>query len=247
MIDFSPEFQPDGEKSTEAYTKIHFNAFSKGEQQQFKWRFKRIDNSEFDAEVILTPYDHLDFSKWMIIIQDISELKISEEQAKEISELKTKETINLTKQEKLQSELDLSIRELSSNLLLDSQRSNLLSSIRQTLLKIKPELSSQGQSEINRILRNIDRNVNLEEGWKKFQLHFEKVHPNFFVKISNQFPELNAKQLRHCAYIKLGLSSKETASLLNVAPKSVEMARYRLKKKMNFGCTDRFSEFIHSI
>jgi len=153
----------------------------------------------------------------------------------------------LTEKEELQSELDYRNRELSSSLLLDSRKSNQLTTIRDSLQKILGNVDVTTRKEINRLIRDIDRNINLDEDWKKFQLHFEEVHPNFFTKLNTEFPDLSSKQLRHCAYIKLGLSSKETAQLLNLAPKSIEMARYRLKKKMSFRTGDRFYEYILSL
>ena len=247
-LDFSPEFQPDGRPSKEVYQEMYSKAFSSGKLETYKWRFQRLDKSEFDAEVILAPYDHaLDLSRWMVIVRDITERKTLEKRAEELKELKIQELLNLTEKEELQIELDYRNRELSSNFLLDCQKSNQLSAIRESLQKMISQVEPAIRKEINRLIRGIDRNIDLDADWKKFQLHFEEVHPDFFTKLNKQFPDLSAKQLRHCAYIKLGLSSKETAQLLNLAPKSIEMARYRLKKKMNFGTGDRFYEFILSL
>ena len=182
-----------------------------------------------------------------MIVRDITERKTLEKRAEELKELKIQELLNLTEKEELQIELDYRNRELSSNFLLDCQKSNQLSAIRESLQKMISQVEPAIRKEINRLIRGIDRNIDLDADWKKFQLHFKEVHPDFFTKLNKQFPDLSAKQLRHCAYIKLGLSSKETAQLLNLAPKSIEMARYRLKKKMNFGTGDRFYEFILSL
>ncbi|MBK8505824.1 MAG: hypothetical protein IPL46_28700 [Saprospiraceae bacterium] len=46
------------------------------------------------------------------------------------------------------------------------------------------------------------------------------------------FPNLTQNDLRHCAYIRMRLSTKEIAELMNVNPTSVQIARVRLKKKM---------------
>jgi len=247
-LDLSPEFQPDGRKSKAVYEENYSKAFSGGQLHTYKWRFQRKDKSEFDAEVILTPFDRTyDLYRWMVIIRDITERETSEKRAQELKQLRIQEELNLSEREELQTELDYRNRELSSKILLDSQKNNQLTTIRESLQKIIGKVDAATRKEINRLIRDIDRNINLDEDLKKFQLHFEEVHPNFFTKINAEFPDLNPKQLRHCAYIKLGLTSKETAQLLNIAPKSVEMARYRLKKKMSFGSGDRFYEYILSL
>ncbi|MEM8909571.1 MAG: hypothetical protein AAGD05_17115, partial [Bacteroidota bacterium] len=207
---------------------------------------QKADGLSFDANVTLTPYNKTEgLSTWMLIIQESEVPKTQKDY--ELEELKIKEIESTAREEQLQTELDYQNRKLSSNLMLSSQLTQLLYSIRESLQELEADVSTKGKTRINRMLKEIDRSIDLDEDWRKFKLHFEEVHPDFFTKLLHRFPRLNPRQLRHCAYIKLGLSSKETAQLLNVAPKSIEMARYRLKKKLLLKKEERLSVFIQSI
>ena len=62
-----------------------------------------------------------------------------------------------------------------------------------------------------------------------------------------QFRDLKKNDVKLCVYLRMGLSSKEMASLLNTSVRSIETARYRLRKKLNIGSGDNLLEFISEI
>ena len=49
-------------------------------------------------------------------------------------------------------------------------------------------------------------------------------------KLKEAHPSLTKNDLKLCAYLRLNLSSKEIAPLLNISVHSVEIKRYRLRK-----------------
>jgi len=57
-------------------------------------------------------------------------------------------------------------------------------------------------------------------------------------------PSITPNDLRLCAYLRLNLSSKEIAPLLNISHKSVEVKRYRLRKKMGLSHDQSLSSYI---
>ena len=79
----------------------------------------------------------------------------------------------------------------------------------------------------------------LEYDWVKFEFHFKKSNPDFFSKLDDLHPHLTPNDTRICAFIKLNIPNKQMASLLNINPKSLEMTRYRLRKKL--GLAERFN------
>lgn len=93
----------------------------------------------------------------------------------------------------------------------------------------------------------IRSDIRLDKQWGKFKLHFEEVHPNFFSVLEQKFPSLSENELRVCAYIKMRLNNTEIMSLLNLAPKGLETARYRIKKQMKLSKKEDLNEFIRSI
>lgn len=102
------------------------------------------------------------------------------------------------------------------------------------LNNIKEELKSKDGGEgLKSVVKIIDKNLNNTDDWKFFQEAFNNADKDFLKKVKNIHPELTSNDLRLCAYLRLNLSSKEIAPLLNISPRSVEVKRYRLRKKMN--------------
>jgi DNA-binding CsgD family transcriptional regulator len=86
--------------------------------------------------------------------------------------------------------------------------------------------------QLRTLQRLVEHNLNDNEQWEDFKRHFEAVHPDFFQRLLGFFPQLTAHDLRYCAYLRLNLSSKEIAALLNVSLRGVETHRHRLRKKL---------------
>jgi AraC family chitin signaling transcriptional activator len=78
-------------------------------------------------------------------------------------------------------------------------------------------------------------------------MHFNNVHTNFFEILQQLYPELTEKDLKQCAYIKMGLSVKEVASLMNISIRAVEKARMKIKAKMNLGTEVNLSVHLQRI
>ena len=80
-----------------------------------------------------------------------------------------------------------------------------------------------------------------------FQEAFNNADKKFLKKIKSKHAELTPNDLRLCAYLRLNLSSKEIAPLLNISPRSVEVKRYRLRKKMNLPHDTNLTNYIIEI
>ena len=80
-----------------------------------------------------------------------------------------------------------------------------------------------------------------------FKIQFEKIHPNFFKRLADDFPKLTDHDLKYCAYIRLNMSTQDISNLLYIEKKSVEMSKYRIKKKLGLSKDQRLSEFLRNI
>ena len=80
-----------------------------------------------------------------------------------------------------------------------------------------------------------------------FKEAFRNADKEFFDKIKERHPELTSNDLRLCAYLRLNLSSKEIAPLVNISVKSVEIKRYRLRKKMNLPREVNLTDYIMNL
>lgn len=108
------------------------------------------------------------------------------------------------------------------------------------LLKITDELNKLNKSgketidaiEFKKILRSLTSEEKLDEEWKQFSIHFNKVHSNFLITLKNKHQNLNAHDLKLCAYLRMNLTTKEMARLMSISVRGVEINRYRLRKKL---------------
>jgi DNA-binding CsgD family transcriptional regulator len=88
-----------------------------------------------------------------------------------------------------------------------------------------------------KLIKNIERFFDNEDYWKEFQIKFMNMHPNFINEIKNKYPKLTQKDIDFLILIKLNLSNKEIATLINISYESVISKRYLLRKKMGI-CSD---------
>ena len=116
------------------------------------------------------------------------------------------------------------------------------------LNSIKSELKeTDDANKLKPVIKIIDKNLNNTDDWKFFQEAFNNADKDFLKKIKSKHPDLTPNDLRLCAYLRLNLSSKEIAPLLNISPRSVEVKRYRLRKKINLDHNASLTNYILEI
>src|SRR5690606_35616053 len=86
-----------------------------------------------------------------------------------------------------------------------------------------------------------------EEYMQAFEVNFEKVHQDYFNHQKLNFPELTQKELRLCAFVKMTLTNKDIAPMLNISVRGVETARYRIRKKLNLEHENNLLEYLEDI
>ena len=115
----------------------------------------------------------------------------------------------------------------------------------ETLNAIKDELSHlKDASGIRSVMKVIDQNLNTKGDWKSFEEAFNHADKDFFKKLKETHPMLTSNDLRLCVYLRMNLSSKEIAPLLNISNRSVEIKRYRLRKKINLNRDINLNEYF---
>ena len=150
------------------------------------------------------------------------------------------ETVNA----KLKMEVEHKNRELTSTAMFVAQKNQMLMELQDHLSKLTDSQSSISEKDLRNIRNKIRGNIRFKEDWEKVKLHFEEVYPKFFQNLTSTYPKLTSLELKHCAYLRMNLSVKEVARILNVEPKSVQMSHYRLKKKLGLGSDDVLSAHI---
>ena len=155
----------------------------------------------------------------------------------ELKELESSQKIIKLNNDKLRSDIESKNRELATSTMSIIKKNEFLNNI-------KNELSSGGKENINKVIKIIDNNLNNTDDWKMFQEAFNNADKNFIKKVKSIHPELTPNDLRLCAYLRLNLTSKEISPLLNISPRSVEVKRYRLRKKMNLEHDANLTDYI---
>ncbi|MCK6693750.1 MAG: hypothetical protein L6Q97_16840, partial [Thermoanaerobaculia bacterium] len=141
--------------------------------------------------------------------------------------------------EKLALELDNKSRELSNAALNLIRKNEVLQRLRDDLL------GANGDSRaLQKLARLIDRHLEGDHDWEIFEESFNRVHDDFFKRLMHDFPGLTPGDLRLAAYLKMNLSSKEIAPLLNISVRGVENKRYRLRKKLGLPEEANLTEYI---
>ena len=108
-------------------------------------------------------------------------------------------------------------------------------------------LTPGANKQLMKIQKLIKENISHDDDWQKFAQNFDVVYENYLKRLVQLYPQLNANDQRLCAYLKMGLSSKEIAPLLNMSYRSVEMNRYRLRKKMELSRDVNLVEYLQRI
>ncbi len=118
----------------------------------------------------------------------------------------------------------------------------------QFLSKIKKDLNNVDSiSKVSSIIKTIDRHLNNEDDWKFFEEAFNNADKDFLKKVKDIHPTLTNNDLRLCAYLRLNLTSKDIAPLLNITLSSVEIKRYRLRKKMHLSKNEGLTDHLLSL
>jgi len=129
-------------------------------------------------------------------------------------------------------ELAIKKNELTSHALQMVQKNELLESLKEKIAELEAQSKSENKSDFRKLRGMINGSAQTDKEWTNFNRHFEQVHQGFLSKLKNEFPVLTSNDLRLSAMLKLNLSSKEVASIMNISPESVKKARYRLRKKL---------------
>lgn len=143
-----------------------------------------------------------------------------------------KEIVRL-KNEKLEADISFKNKELSTMAMHLLQRGEVLHKVKDTLSLIKQKTDSTHDNtfrQLNRLIKEVEKT---DEDWEHFSMHFNQVNENFFHLLKEKHPQLTSNELKLCAYIRMSLSTKEIAQLMNITTKAIEIGRYRLRKKLD--------------
>ena len=142
------------------------------------------------------------------------------------------------KEQQLHNEIEFRESQLSSMALQMLQKNELMQEIKEQL---EVDKKSTQENTLNKI---INKGLNHDKEWSDFNSYFESINKNFYSRIKQAYPDISPNDLKICSLIKLNLSIKEMAAILNISSDSVKTARYRLRKKLQLNTEDNLTDFI---
>jgi len=168
-------------------------------------------------------------------------LKSKNEEINQISEDSKKEIDRLLN-EKLRTEIDLKNDRLTTITMLFMNKNEFIQDVRK---RIETYLNQGGsKQELKRLIKTIDENLSDNDSWDQFAYHFDQVHGDYLKKLSDSNVKLSPREIKLAAFLRMNMSSKEISNLLNITPRSVELARYRLRKKLKLDRDQNLVEYL---
>jgi len=160
---------------------------------------------------------------------------------KELSYSEEKTTI-------LQHEIDFKNKELEKFAFSLLEKEEILKKLKDILALVKTTATDGDKKEVISGISNLMlNNLNLSNEKISFYQSVDEMNRDFYIRLSQQFNNLTNNDKRLIAFLKLGLSSKEISSLINISTKSVEMNRYRLRQKLSLLNDQNLLDFVNNI
>lgn len=169
---------------------------------------------------------------------ELSKVKLNEEKLK--VELENQEL----KEQSLQHEINLKNQSLSTHALQIIQKNKQLKNVFTKLQRLDGRETGDLKKQVSKLLKEINQDFTQDKDWEDFKVFFERVHPHFYPSLAKQIPNLSPSEIRLCTLLRLNMSTKDMASILKVAPDSIRIARYRLRKKLPLEEGDSLVKFM---
>ena len=159
--------------------------------------------------------------------------------------VKNRRLIAERENERLKTELEQRSKELTYNAMCIIKNNETVAKIAET---IEEAISSgEDKSSLNRMVRQL-QNMEREKNWNEFEVRFTQVHEDFYEKLNTRFPGLSPNEKKLCAFLRLNMSSKDIAAITHQSVHSINVARTRMRKKLNLdGTEENLVRFLHAL
>lgn len=148
----------------------------------------------------------------------------------------------------LQNEVENKRRDLINYAMSIVEQKEYFEKVSESLRELLSEKRNEVKDEkLKKLEIEIRQRMSFADKVEDFNIRIEKMHKDFMGRIAQLYPDLSSNEIRLAVLIRLGISSKEIATLLNISPKSVEINRYRLRKKLGLDRKASLTQFINNI
>lgn len=159
---------------------------------------------------------------------------------------KTEKEIVKLRNEKLEAEIAHKNTELASVAMHLVQKGEILGKIKDQMVKLKKQPDNDSE-DLKKIIKAISEEDKVDKQWEQFAMHFDNVHSDFLSTLKQMYQNLSPNELKLSAYLRMNMSTKEIAQLMNISVRGVEISRYRLRKKLQIPTEMSLFDFLIAI
>jgi ligand-binding sensor domain-containing protein len=166
----------------------------------------------------------------------------------DLEQSKIKNELVALQNEKLEADISFKNAELAASAMNLVKKGELLTKIKKDLAHVSKEIRNpEALTVINKMVKTVGDDDNLDKEWEQFAKHFDSVHSDFIVSLKEKHPTLTGNELKLCANLRMNLSTKEIAQLMNISVRGVEIGRYRLRKKLQLEAGMNLFDYLMTI
>ena len=150
--------------------------------------------------------------------------------------------------ENLQTRLLSKDKELVNNSLQVAKKNKILNGIIQKLKSMDTDsLNESTRNQFIALKKSITKEIKSDNNWKELEKHIKNVHFDFLKRVKEKHPSITSRELDLSTYLLINMSTKEIAEVMNISSKGVELARYRLRKKIGLKRKQSLSGYLMNI
>lgn len=143
----------------------------------------------------------------------------------------------------LNQDLNYKNKELATNMMYLLEKNEFITTIAKKLSEAKGAFNKNNQDLVQQIINELKQNSS-KKIWEEFEIRFKQVHAEFYVRLNERFPDLTPNEVKICAFLRLNMSTKEISAITHQSVKSLNMARFRLRKKMDIDRDENLISFL---
>jgi ligand-binding sensor domain-containing protein len=181
-----------------------------------------------------------------LAVEDAKQKELLKKQQELVEiERQKEQAVRQIEDDKMKSELRHLNNQLAASTMNLVVKNEFMETIKEELEEVKRKgKSTETKQALEKIVREIDTTLRLQEDWEQFEYHFDQVHGDFLNRLREQFQDLTPNEQKLCALLRLNLTTKEISNLMSISLRGVEIARYRLRKKLGLDQGQNLSKFI---
>ena len=145
----------------------------------------------------------------------------------------------------LESEIQFKNSELAASAMHLVKKGELITRLKTELNQLLRRVDTPAaQTELKKMIKQLEEDDQIDQEWDQFAKHFDKVHSDFVLLLKAKHSDISPSEIKLCSFLRMNLSSKEIAQLLNISVRGVEISRYRLRKKLNLQNGENLFDYL---